>query len=78
MLFSVTDELSHFEHHAVMKKPRNQSFFSSSSERCPSNIRCRDGGFVDQNCKCICPDGSKNCQEGQESTSNNADEEAGK
>lgn len=41
------------------------------AERCPSNIRCRDGGFVDQNCKCICPDGSQNCQEGQASSTNN-------
>ncbi|KAJ8310109.1 hypothetical protein KUTeg_011974 [Tegillarca granosa] len=29
---------------------------------CPSSVRCTDGGYVDQNCKCVCPDGTKKCQ----------------
>lgn len=29
---------------------------------CPSSLRCTDGGYVDQNCKCVCPDGTKKCQ----------------
>ncbi|XP_076096037.1 uncharacterized protein LOC143066999 isoform X2 [Mytilus galloprovincialis] len=44
-------------------------------ERCPSNIRCRDGGFVDQNCRCICPDGSQNCQEGQPAIGTDAEQD---
>ncbi|XP_061180039.1 uncharacterized protein LOC133188574 [Saccostrea echinata] len=28
---------------------------------CPKTIKCIRGGFVDQNCKCICPDGSDEC-----------------
>lgn len=24
-------------------------------------MKCIRGGFVDQNCKCICPDGSNEC-----------------
>lgn len=28
---------------------------------CPKNVKCIRGGFVDQNCKCICPDGSNEC-----------------
>ncbi|KAK3095013.1 hypothetical protein FSP39_009149 [Pinctada imbricata] len=26
------------------------------------NVQCRGGGFLDQNCKCICPDGTEDCQ----------------
>ncbi|XP_022341790.2 uncharacterized protein LOC111135757 [Crassostrea virginica] len=29
---------------------------------CPKNVQCIRGGFVDQNCKCICPDGSEDCR----------------
>uniref|UniRef100_K1PN08 Metalloendopeptidase n=1 Tax=Magallana gigas TaxID=29159 RepID=K1PN08_MAGGI len=32
---------------------------------CSRNIRCRDGGYVDQNCRCVCPDGSSDCEEGK-------------
>ncbi|ESP04972.1 hypothetical protein LOTGIDRAFT_109273, partial [Lottia gigantea] len=32
-------------------------------EFCPKTITCKDGGYVDQNCKCICPDGTSDCQE---------------
>ena len=31
---------------------------------CPKNVRCNGGGFVDQNCQCVCKDGTQNCQEG--------------
>lgn len=31
------------------------------SEHCDSSITCNNGGFVDQNCKCICPDGTDSC-----------------
>ncbi|XP_060074104.1 zinc metalloproteinase nas-15-like isoform X2 [Ylistrum balloti] len=30
---------------------------------CPRVVRCLDGGIVDQNCRCICPDGTSDCQE---------------
>lgn len=40
------------------------------SARCTKNIRCLGGGFVDENCKCICPDGSHDCQEGVSKSSN--------
>ncbi|XP_033760032.1 zinc metalloproteinase nas-15-like [Pecten maximus] len=30
---------------------------------CPRSVRCADGGIVDQNCRCICPDGTSDCQE---------------
>ncbi|XP_029643131.1 zinc metalloproteinase nas-14 [Octopus sinensis] len=34
--------------------------------RCPDkdNIKCLNGGVLDENCKCICPDGSQDCREG--------------
>ncbi|WAR27393.1 NAS30-like protein [Mya arenaria] len=28
---------------------------------CDSSIVCRNGGYIDQNCKCICPDGTDAC-----------------
>ena len=28
---------------------------------CSDSIVCTSGGFVDQNCKCICPDGIDSC-----------------
>ncbi|KAK6196288.1 hypothetical protein SNE40_001539 [Patella caerulea] len=30
---------------------------------CPKTIVCRNGGYVDQNCRCICPDGTSDCQD---------------
>eukprot|EP00105_Crassostrea_gigas_P030469 XP_011452782.1 PREDICTED: zinc metalloproteinase nas-15 [Crassostrea gigas] len=35
------------------------------NRHCSRNIRCRDGGYVDQNCRCVCPDGSSDCEEGK-------------
>lgn len=31
---------------------------------CPNTI-CNNGGYLDQNCECICPDGSSDCQQGK-------------
>ncbi|XP_045199753.2 zinc metalloproteinase nas-15-like isoform X2 [Mercenaria mercenaria] len=31
------------------------------SAHCDKSIICNGGGYVDQNCKCICPDGSDSC-----------------
>ena len=31
------------------------------SDHCDKSIVCNDGGYVDQNCKCICPDGTDSC-----------------
>ncbi|KAL5005496.1 hypothetical protein ScPMuIL_018952 [Solemya velum] len=36
------------------------------ADHCPNNLRCKDGGFLDQNCKCICKDGTDSCQEGND------------
>lgn len=30
-----------------------------------TNTVCNNGGFLDQNCECICPDGSSDCQQGK-------------
>ncbi|CAE1305213.1 unnamed protein product [Acanthosepion pharaonis] len=40
------------------------------SARCEKKITCLNGGFLDENCKCICPDGSHDCQEGVIKASN--------
>ncbi|XP_064614970.1 balbiani ring protein 3-like [Liolophura sinensis] len=32
------------------------------ASHCSKNIWCTSGGYVDQNCRCICPDGSNDCQ----------------
>ncbi|KAK3094298.1 hypothetical protein FSP39_000021 [Pinctada imbricata] len=35
------------------------------ADHCDRNSpKCNNGGFLDQNCQCICPDGTKDCQEG--------------
>ncbi|KAL4220458.1 hypothetical protein ACF0H5_020859 [Mactra antiquata] len=31
------------------------------ADHCDKSIECYNGGFVDQNCKCICPDGTDSC-----------------
>ncbi|XP_052783984.1 zinc metalloproteinase nas-15-like isoform X2 [Mya arenaria] len=31
------------------------------AKKCDSSIVCRNGGYIDQNCKCICPDGTDAC-----------------
>ncbi|KAJ8310113.1 hypothetical protein KUTeg_011978 [Tegillarca granosa] len=41
----------------------SKMYSCSSPQICP-NVRCINGGFVDQNCDCICPDGSNDCREG--------------
>lgn len=30
-----------------------------------TNTICNNGGYLDQNCECICPDGSSDCQQGK-------------
>lgn len=35
---------------------------------CESSIVCNNGGYVDQNCKCICPDGSDACTKSKSTT----------
>jgi len=31
------------------------------TEHCDESVVCNEDGFVDQNCKCICKDGSDSC-----------------
>ena len=33
---------------------------------CNKSIRCSNQGYVDQNCRCVCPDGSSDCEEGKD------------
>ena len=33
---------------------------------CDKSIRCSNQGYVDQNCRCVCPDGSSDCEEGKD------------
>ncbi|XP_061171818.1 zinc metalloproteinase nas-15-like [Saccostrea echinata] len=35
------------------------------NRHCSRNTRCRNGGFVDQNCRCSCPDGTSDCEVGK-------------
>ncbi|KAH3787178.1 hypothetical protein DPMN_165298 [Dreissena polymorpha] len=37
------------------------SLMYQCAKQCDSSIICNNGGYVDQNCKCICPDGSDSC-----------------
>ncbi|XP_061171636.1 zinc metalloproteinase nas-13-like [Saccostrea echinata] len=37
----------------------------SCNDVCDSSIICDGGGFLDQNCECICPDGTSDCQRGK-------------
>ncbi|XP_056004354.1 zinc metalloproteinase nas-38-like [Ostrea edulis] len=41
----------------------NNMYFCN--RHCSKSIRCRNGGFVDQNCRCSCPDGTSDCEEGK-------------
>ncbi|XP_056005587.1 zinc metalloproteinase nas-13-like isoform X1 [Ostrea edulis] len=34
------------------------------NDHCDDSVRC-DGGFLDQNCECICPDGTSDCMIGK-------------
>ncbi|XP_052217899.1 cell death abnormality protein 1-like [Dreissena polymorpha] len=36
------------------------------AKQCDSSIVCNNGGYVDQNCKCICPDGSDSCSKAKQ------------
>ena len=29
---------------------------------CPDLVRCVDDGYLDQNCRCVCPDGTNSCE----------------
>ncbi|XP_056005588.1 zinc metalloproteinase nas-13-like isoform X2 [Ostrea edulis] len=42
------------------------------NDHCDDSVRC-DGGFLDQNCECICPDGTSDCMIGK--TKLNPDQE---
>lgn len=33
-------------------------------DHCDNSVRC-DGGFLDQNCECLCPDGTSDCTIGK-------------
>ncbi|KAK7478304.1 hypothetical protein BaRGS_00030456, partial [Batillaria attramentaria] len=34
----------------------------SCSAYCPDTVTCTGTGYLDQNCNCVCPDGSKDCE----------------
>lgn len=34
-------------------------------DHCDDSVVCDEGGFLDQNCECICPDGTSDCQRGK-------------
>ncbi|XP_078311499.1 uncharacterized protein LOC111101524 isoform X2 [Crassostrea virginica] len=36
------------------------------NRHCDKSIRCSNQGYVDQNCRCVCPDGSSDCEEGKD------------
>nr|XP_022286290.1 zinc metalloproteinase nas-13-like [Crassostrea virginica] len=35
------------------------------NDHCDDSVVCDEGGFLDQNCECICPDGTSDCQRGK-------------
>ncbi|XP_064597937.1 zinc metalloproteinase nas-36-like [Liolophura sinensis] len=37
----------------------------SCAARCKQSVRCSGEGYVDENCRCVCPDGTSNCQVNQ-------------
>ncbi|GAB1597949.1 zinc metalloproteinase nas-14-like [Argonauta hians] len=55
------------------------NYMYTCSARCPdkNKIKCVNGGFLDENCKCVCPDGSNDCQQGLEVDANCKDKYRG-
>ena len=37
-------------------------------------MRCVDDGYLDQNCRCVCPDGTDSCEVNTEKTSHDGDD----